>query len=129
MKRAALVLGKTALGFAMLAFLAAPVPGDVGGCGQEPQELDPQTFFSSKQYIECEHCRDCGLETGACSRACQDELVQQTFPKDCVPLVHDGEVCLRALDDGSCEDFRNFMSDVAPEIPTECDFCPAGGTP
>lgn len=129
MRRDAMQLGKAALGFVLLAFCAAPVPGDVGGCGQEPQELDPGTFFASKQYIECAHCRDCGLETAACSRACEDELVQSSFPVDCVPLVHDGEVCLRALDDGSCEDFRNFMSDVAPQAPTECGFCPTGAGP
>lgn len=122
-------LSKAALGFVALAFCAAPVPGDVGGCGQEPQELDPGTFFASKQYIECKHCDECGLATGACARACEDSLVQSSFPRGCVPLVHDGEVCLRALDDGSCEDFRNYMSDVAPSVPTECGFCPAGGPP
>jgi hypothetical protein len=44
-----------------------------------------------------------------------------------VPLVHDGEVCLRALDDGGCEDYRNYMSDLSPSVPTECNFCPSGG--
>jgi hypothetical protein len=118
---------KLALGFVALAFCMAPVPGDVGGCGQEAQELDPETFFWSKQSIECDHCRACDLGTAACERACGNELVQRSFPSDCVPLVHDGEVCLRALDDGGCEDYRNYMSDLSPSVPTECNFCPTGG--
>ena len=120
---------KSALGFIALAFCAAPVPGDVGGCGQDPQELDAETFFWSKQSIECDHCRSCQLSSAACDRACADALVQSAFPENCVPLVHDGEVCLRALNDGSCGDFRDYMSDTAPTIPTECNFCPAGGPP
>lgn len=129
MRPTALKLGKLALGFVALAFCAAPVPGDVGGCGQEPQELDPEIFFWSKQRIDCEQCRECDLATAACRRACSDRLVQADFPEGCVPLVHDGEVCLRALGDGSCEDFRNYMSDLAPTTPTECNFCPVGGAP
>ena len=129
MKHRAVQLTKFALGFIALAFCAAPVPGDVGGCGQEPQELDPATFFWSLQGTECDHCRQCALTTAGCERACGETLVQSEFPKDCVPLVHDGEVCLRALQNGSCDDFREYMSDSAPSIPTECDFCPAGGQP
>jgi hypothetical protein len=122
-------LSKLALGFIALAFCAAPVPGDVGGCGQDPQQLHPATFFWSLQGIQCDHCRECQLQTAACTRACADVMLQTDFPKDCVPLVHDGEVCLRALQDGSCDDYREYMSDSAPSIPTECNFCPAGGTP
>lgn len=120
---------KIAVAFLTLAFCAAPVPGDVGGCGQEPQELDPETFFWSKQNIECEHCRDCELTSKACQRACGDSLVQAAFPEACAPLVHDGEVCLRALDDGSCDDFRSFMSDQSPQVPSECAFCPVRAAP
>jgi hypothetical protein len=120
---------KAALGLIALAFCAAPVPGDVGGCGQEPQELDPETFFWSLQRSECERCGECELSTRACERACSAELSQTEFPNDCVPLVHDGEVCLRALQNGSCDDYREFMSDSAPTIPTECDFCPVGEAP
>jgi len=120
---------KLALGFVALAFCAAPVPGDVGGCGQEAQELDPVTFFATKQDIECQHCGECELATVACKRACGSALVQSEFPKDCVPLVHDGEVCLRALLNGSCEDFRGYMSDVDPSAPTECNFCPVRRAP
>lgn len=118
---------KVCVGFIALAFCAAPVPGDVGGCGQASHELDPETFFWSLQGIECEQCQQCGLHSAACERACGNVLVQAEFPKDCAPLVHDGEVCLRALQDGSCDDFRSYMSDSAPSVPTECDFCPPGG--
>jgi hypothetical protein len=120
---------KALVGFVALAFCAAPVPGDVGGCGQEAQELDPETFFWSLQHYQCERCRDCELSTRACQRACDDELGQSEFPEGCLPLVHDGEVCLRALQNGSCDEYGEYMSDTSPTIPTECDFCPAGGTP
>jgi len=120
---------KLALAFVALAFCAAPVPGDVGGCGQDSQPLDPDVFFWSLQGIECDHCQQCDLSTAACARACGQQLVQSAFPKDCEPLVHDGEVCLRALQDGSCSDFSDYMSDRAPTIPTECNFCPLGAQP
>jgi hypothetical protein len=129
MKRVATTLVKLGFGFVVLAFCTAPTPGDVGGCGQEPQELDAETFFWSLQQSQCERCTDCGLSTRACRRACGDDLAQSSFPADCVPLVHDGEVCLRVMQDGSCSDYEEYMSDIAPSIPTECDFCPVGGTP
>lgn len=116
-----------AIGFLALAFCAAPTPGYVGGCGQAPQELDPETFFWSLQSSECAQCRDCALGTRACERACADQLSQRAFPENCVPLVHDGEVCLRALQQASCSEARQYMSDSEPTIPTECNFCPAGG--
>jgi hypothetical protein len=129
MTQSSLRLAKLLLGFIALAFCAAPVPGDVGGCGQDAQELDPQTFFWSEQSYECEHCRDCDLHSKACDRACGEQLVQAEFPKNCSPLVHDGEVCLRALDNASCDDFAGYMSDTDPSIPTECNFCPPGKQP
>jgi len=120
---------KLLLGFIALAFCAAPVPGDVGGCGQTADPLDPGVFFASLQDSECRQCRDCGLDTAACVRACGPVLVQSEFPKDCEPLVHDGEVCLRAIQHSGCSDVRDYMSDSTPSIPTECNFCPAGGAP
>ncbi|RYZ03910.1 MAG: hypothetical protein EOO73_26190 [Myxococcales bacterium] len=117
---------KFAVGFIALAFCAAPTPGDIGGCGQEAQELDPRTFFWSLQDSQCEQCRDCGIDTAACERACGEVLLETEFPENCVPLVHDGEVCLRALQQASCSDSREYMSDTEPSIPTECNFCPAG---
>ncbi len=122
-------LTKLALGFIALAFCAAPVPGDVGGCGQPAKQLDPVAFFYSLQASECEQCRDCNVLSDACERACGADLVQSDFPKDCVPLVHDGEVCLRAVQSASCSDIRAFMSDSEPSVPTECNFCPAGVAP
>jgi hypothetical protein len=118
-----------ALGFIALAFCAAPVPGDVGGCGQAAKQLDPEAFFWNLQDRECQQCRACDVTTSACERACGTTLVQSEFPKDCVPLVHDGEVCLRAIEQSGCSDVRDFMSDSSPSIPTECNFCPAGGQP
>jgi hypothetical protein len=118
-----------ALGFVALAFCAAPVPGDVGGCGQEAQPLGAEVFFSSLQDSECQQCQDCGIDTAACTRACGATLVQRDFPKDCVPLVHDGEVCLRAIQQSGCSDVQDYMSDSSPSLPTECNFCPAGGEP
>jgi len=120
---------KLAIGFLALAFCAAPVPGDVGGCGQSAQELDPETFFWSLQDSECQQCKDCEIQTKACHRACADVLTQNAFPKDCAPLVHDGEVCLRRLQQASCSEARDYLSDADPTLPTECNFCPPGGPP
>ncbi|MFZ5894131.1 MAG: hypothetical protein ACOY0T_23930 [Myxococcota bacterium] len=111
------------LAFVLLAFCAAPVPGDVGGCNQSPEELDPVAFFASKARLDCQRCEECGFDTQACTRACAN-VYQSEFPKDCIPLVHDGEVCLRALAVATCGDYRDHVRDVAPTVPTECNFCP-----
>lgn len=111
------------LAFVLLAFCAAPVPGDVGGCNQSAEELDPVAFFGSKAHLDCDRCNECGIESDACTRACA-AASQSEFPKDCVPLVHDGEVCLRALGAASCSDYGEYVRDDAPRVPTECDFCP-----
>jgi len=107
-------------------FCTAPTPGDVGGCGQRPQELDPVVFFESKASIDCQRCGECGVDTKACSAACKDDpqSYPETFPDRCLPLVHDGEVCLRALLYASCGDYASYMSDSSPSVPTECNFCP-----
>lgn len=110
---------------AALAFCTAPVPGDIGGCGQPVQELDPEIFFSAKRFIDCERCAECGFPTAACSAACDRELPTATeFPERCLPLVHDGEVCLRVLLAASCADYESYVRDASPEVPTECNFCP-----
>ena len=110
-----------------LLFCAAPVPGDVGGCGQNPQALDPATFFASKKAIDCQRCTECSLASQSCEKACNNAAdIERDFPGECFPLVHDGEVCLRALLYASCDDYREFLDDAAPSVPTECDFCPAG---
>ncbi|HWZ88389.1 MAG TPA: hypothetical protein VNW92_06050 [Polyangiaceae bacterium] len=114
-----------ALALFALLLCTAPTPGDVGGCGQRPQELDPQTFFASKEAIDCQRCQECAIGTTACSNACTaPDSYPKSFPERCLPLVHDGEVCLRALLYASCADYEQYMSDKSPTAPTECNFCP-----
>ena len=111
-------------------FCTAPVPGDIGGCGQSAQDLDASTFFASKKAVDCQRCNECGLGSQACRNACDTSQPAQTaFPQYCYPLVHDGEVCLRALMAASCNAYTGFMDDSAPGVPTECDFCPSGKGP
>jgi hypothetical protein len=116
---------RATLGLACLAFCAAPTPGDIGGCGQKPQELGAPEFFELKNSIDCERCTECALSSSLCDRACETTTDERTFPAGCVPLVHDGEVCLRALLYASCEDYAVYVDDRGPSVPTECDFCPA----
>lgn len=119
---------KAQLALAVLAFVfcTAPTPGDVGGCGQRQVDLDPGVFFGSKAATDCQRCGDCGLDTKACMAACtaDPKSYPDSFPDRCAPLVHDGEVCLRALLYASCSDYAGYMSDSSPSIPTECNFCP-----
>ena len=113
-------------------FTAAPTVGDIGSCGQSPDDLDPVKFFGTKEAFDCVKCRECQILTDACTRACEPALDQTDFPDACFPLVHDGEVCLRALESASCTEYAGFMADIAPTIPTECNFCPPcddGGLP
>ena len=117
--------GQLALALLALVFCTAPTPGDIGGCGQRPQELDPGIFFGSKAAIDCQRCDECRLATQACKNACDvPDSYPKTFAERCLPLVHDGEVCLRALLYASCADYAAYMSDAAPTLPTECNFCP-----
>lgn len=114
-----------ALAALALVLCTAPTPGDIGGCGQRAQELDPETFFSSKEAIDCQHCDECGLSTKSCKNACESPASYPTsFPDRCLPLVHDGEVCLRVLINASCGDYAQYMRDDSPTVPTECNFCP-----
>ena len=116
---------QVALAALALLLCTAPTPGDIGGCGQRAQELDPEIFFSSKEAIDCQRCGDCGLATKSCQNACENPASYPTsFPDRCLPLVHDGEVCLRALLYASCTDYSAYMSDNSPTVPTECNFCP-----
>lgn len=116
---------RVALTALALVFCMAPTPGDVGGCGQKPAELDASVFFASKANVDCQRCQECGLATRACSEACDfSQPLPTQFPDRCVPLVHDGEVCLRALQYASCSDYSAYVSDDAPSVPTECNFCP-----
>jgi hypothetical protein len=122
------------LGLLLLFFTAAPTVGDIGSCGQAPDELDPTRYFTAKESLDCLKCTQCNLlgQSEACVRACEPALDQTEFPRDCYPLAHDGEVCLHVLRASDCNDYRQFMSDIAPTIPTECNFCPPcndGGLP
>ena len=104
---------------------AAPVPGDIGSCGQPVQPLDPRTFFEAQKEIDCQRCQSCKLTTETCATSCDDKSAVQTiFPTNCEPLVHDGEVCLRRLLRASCDEYNDFVADANPTVPTECDFCP-----
>lgn len=123
MRWRSVILRVAALGF-LVAVCAAPTPGDVGGCGQKRQALDEATFFSTKSAIECERCGECEIRTDRCTQACNDDSGGRRFPEDCVPLVHDGEVCLRRLLDVGCDTFGEYVDDRTPAVPSECDFCP-----
>ena len=113
----------------MWALLAAPTPGDIGGC-QPARELDGPAFFDIKASLDCDRCDECGLDTLHCRRACNAQQREALdFPDGCVPLAHDGAVCIRALMYASCDDYAEFMADVAPTVPTECHFCPAQDSP
>lgn len=119
---------RIALALVVTLFCMAPVPGDVGGCGQAAQDLDPGTFFATKKQTDCDRCTECGLVTKACTQACDKKAgVPLAFPQYCYPLVHDGEVCLRALRVASCSDYSDYVADVGQTTPTECDFCPPEG--
>jgi hypothetical protein len=112
--------------FAMLlaVLCAAPTPGDIGGCGQQPQPLDPGLFFAEKARVDCEKCKDCGFLSQQCTLACANELSVVDFPEGCEPLVHDGEVCLRALEATGCGDYEDYVKDAGRQAPSECLFCP-----
>lgn len=109
---------------ALGALCAAPTPGDVGGCGQNPQALDASAFFAAKDAIDCAQCNDCGYTSDFCLRACSGEPSQTSFTTGCEPLVHDGEVCLNALEAASCGDYEKYAADEGREAPSECLFCP-----
>jgi len=104
-------------------FLAAPVAGDIGSCGESASDLDPNKFFLDKQSVDCQQCQACGLDTATCKRAC-GAAMGGTFPPLCYPVIHDGEVCLDALEVASCADYASYVADQGATVPTECDFCP-----
>jgi hypothetical protein len=108
---------------------AAPTVGDIGSCGQEVAELDAKKFFVEKQFIDCSQCSACGFATATCERACNEPVGDVSFDADCYPLVHDGEVCLEALRAAGCDEYAAYIDDVAPTVPTECNFCPVEEKP
>lgn len=112
------------LAIVVIFFAAAPTAGDIGGCGQAENDLDPLKFFNAKQSVDCARCQECIIPTDACKSACNPGLVIRDFAPGCVPLEHDGEVCVDALSAASCGDYRSYMADEGATIPTECNFCP-----
>ena len=109
-----------------LVFGAAPTVGDVGACGKTASDLDFAAFARARKEIDCGRCTECAIASDHCRRAC--DLAQPSdvaFPPSCHPLLHDGEVCVRALRSASCADYATYVDDVAPQVPTECDFCHA----
>ena len=111
----------------VLLFVVAPTPGDIGGCGQSSEQLKATTFFHSKRVLECRRCHECDVAFQYCVDACDDSLaVPDSFALGCFPLVHDGDVCLRAIEHASCSTFMDYVHDD-PRLrssPTECNFCP-----
>lgn len=114
-----------------LVFGAAPTVGDVGSCGDTATPLDLQTFQGERKAVDCERCRQCGLTTQMCASACNPDVPSDVeWPSTCFPLEHDGVVCIDALQAASCADYASYVSDTAPTVPPECDFCqlvPEGG--
>jgi hypothetical protein len=119
----------------LLGLLAmAPTPGDIGGCGQAPDDLDAQIFYTSVESTDCRACVSCGFSTRTCDLACGTQVSEaRNFPEGCAPVVHDGEVCLRRLQHDSCEAYRDYVADdaggaavplVSRPRPGECQFCP-----
>jgi hypothetical protein len=115
------LLVATALVF--LVFGTGPTVGDIGSCGQPADDLDATKFFRQKQVIDCRKCQQCALGTKACTAACT-KPAPTAFPPGCRPLVHDGEVCLDALEAASCDDYASYVGDASPTAPSECQFCP-----
>ena len=114
-----------------LVFGAGPTVGDIGSCGAPATLLDESTFAQQRKQTDCQRCTSCKLTTQTCANACNPQAPATAgWPPTCQPLEHDGVVCIRALEAASCSDYASFVSDTAPTLPTECDFCrdlPEGG--
>jgi hypothetical protein len=124
-KRAGAGGGAIAMLLALLC--AAPTAGDIGGCGTGPDEIAPERYAAARKRLECDRCRECGVRTDRCVRACaSDRPSDVALPATCRPLVHDAEVCLRALLSASCDTFARAVDDVSPVAPSECLFCREG---
>lgn len=113
-----------------LVFGSGPAVGDVGGCGATATELDEVKFANARKTIDCRRCGECAIAADHCVRACDAVAPSDvSFPKTCRPLLHDGEVCLRALLAASCSAYASYVDDIAPAVPSECDFCQVGPAP
>lgn len=106
------------------ALTMAPTVGDVGGCGVEATALDREAYALARKDEDCKRCSECGLATERCARACDVAAAPDVqLPATCLPLLRDGEVCVRALRAASCDAYATYMDDLAPAVPSECDFC------
>lgn len=113
-----------ALAVVSIAFVAAPTVGDVGGCGKTATDLDFALFAHARKSVDCNRCRECGISTERCTRSCDPAKPSDVaFPPTCHPVLHDGEVCIRALKAASCSDYASYVDDSSPSVPSECDFC------
>jgi hypothetical protein len=102
----------------------APTAGDIGGCGATVSELNPEKYALDRKSLDCTRCTECGIGTARCKRACDPkQAADVTVPTTCRPLKHDGEVCLDKLESASCSAYTDYVADVAPATPTECQFC------
>lgn len=118
------------VGVALALFCMAPTPGDVGGCGREPEPLNERSYAEVRRRTDCTRCAECGIATERCADACRTDVAAPIgFPPGCEPLVRDGEVCIRALQAASCERYTEYLSDLSPTVPTECEFCRARSEP
>ncbi len=116
------------LGVVAIVFLTAPTVGDVGSCGRTATDLNISAYENARKILDCQRCTDCGLTTKRCKDACNPAVPPEIdVPSTCHPLFHDGEVCVRALEAASCDDYASYVDDVSPSIPGECDFCHVGG--
>lgn len=112
----------------------APTPGDIGGCGQTAEDLDPAVFFSTLAATDCRACQSCGFPSATCTQACDTKTpIPAAFSAGCAPLAHDGEVCLRRLQNDSCSVYQRYVADdeagkavplTSRPRPSECQFCP-----
>jgi hypothetical protein len=114
-----------------LVFGAGPTVGDIGSCSDQASALDLATFQAERKAVDCERCRQCELMTQWCANACNANAASPVqWPSTCLPLEHDGVVCIDAVQAASCSDYASYVSDTDPTVPTECDFChlvPEGG--
>jgi hypothetical protein len=113
----------------LLALSLAPVAGDVGSCGSPAVDLDPAKFFALEYGIQCKKCLGCGIDTARCAELCAGPPEGAAFPLACFPTVHDGEVCIRALDAAGCDEMALYVADEGAVIASECDFCPESANP
>jgi hypothetical protein len=114
-----------------LVFGAGPTVGDVGSCSDQATALNLASFQAERKAVDCLRCKQCGLMTKTCTNACNPAAPSDVqWPSTCLPLEHDGVVCIDALEVASCSAYAAYVSDSAPTVPTECDFChviPEGG--